>query len=90
MPIPLPPQPRVQSNPREDLRDFRAREISDLNSYRWVNRKKNVITIPIGRAIQILAQRGVPSSRPGGDKYYAPQAGTRETGFEGKVEPEPR
>jgi len=89
-PARLPPEPRVQPNPRGDLQEFRAREISDLNSYNWVDRKKQVISIPIDRAIQLLAQRGVPPSRPGGDQYYKPAAGTRETGFEGKVEPEPR
>lgn len=90
LPARVPPEPRVQPNPRADLHEFRAREISALNSYNWVDRKKNVISIPIDRAIQLLAQRGVPASRPGGDQYYKPEAGTRETGFEGKVEPEPR
>lgn len=89
-PTRVPPEPRVQPDPRADLHEFRAREISQLNSYQWVDRKNNVISIPISRAIQILARRGVPAGKPGGDQYYDPRAGTRETGFEGKVEPEPR
>ncbi len=85
-----PTEPQIQPNPRTDLHAFRAREISELNTYRWVDRKREAISIPIERAIQLLAERGVPPSQPGGDQYYNPQAGTRETGFEGKVEPEPR
>ena len=85
-----PPEPRIQADPRADLHDFRARESAQLSTYRWVNRKERVISIPIDRAIQLLSQRGVPPSQPGEDKYYDPHAGSRETGFEGKVEPEPR
>ncbi|HZT69436.1 MAG TPA: hypothetical protein VFC10_06775 [Terriglobia bacterium] len=90
MPARVPPEPRIQSDPRGDLHEFRARELSALQNYAWVDRKNNVISIPIDRAIQLLAQRGVPPSPPAGDQYYKPEAGTRETGFEGKVEPEPR
>lgn len=87
---PLPPQPRLQANAKTDLNHFRAAEDAALNSYRWVDRGRGVVSIPIGRAIQILAQRGMPPSQPGGTQYYNPQAGSRQTGFEGKVEPEPR
>ena len=90
LPARVPPEPRVQPNPRADLHEFRAREVSALHTYGWVDKKSNVISIPIDRAIQLLAQRGVPATQPGGDQYYKPEAGTRETGFEGKVEPEPR
>ena len=87
---PLPPQPRLQENAKRDLQDLRAAENTALNSYQWVDRGRGIVSIPIGRAIQIVAQRGVPPSQPGGARYYNPQSGSRQTGFEGKVEPEPR
>ena len=86
----LPPEPRIQSNPRQDLNGFQANEQADLANYRWVDRSKGIVSMPIEQAIQIVARRGVPPSKPGDKDYYKPQAGTRETGFEGKVEPEPR
>jgi len=58
---PLPPEPRLQSNPRLDLREMRADEDRVLESYGWVDRQKGVVRIPIERAIDLLAQRGLPS-----------------------------
>jgi len=85
-----PPTPRNVENSSRNLREFRAREDAMLNSYQWVDRGKGIVSIPISRAIQILAQKGVPPSPPGGSAYYPPKAGSMRTGFEGKVEPEPR
>jgi len=85
-----PPTPRNIENPFRNLAAFRAREDSLLNSYLWVDRGKGIVSIPIGRAMQILAERGVPPSPPGGKAYYPPKAGSMQTGFQGKVEPEPR
>ncbi len=62
-----------------------------MNSYRWVDRANGVVSIPIDRAIQIVAQRGIPPQpAPNNMTYFDPQVGTRRTGFEGKVAPEPR
>jgi hypothetical protein len=88
---PLPPEPRLQPHPREDLKALRAREAWELNTYRWIDPSKGEIAIPIDRATEILAQRGIPPQKaPPGLVLSQPQAGTRETGFEGKVEPEPQ
>jgi hypothetical protein len=87
----VPPEPRIQGSPRMDLQQMRAFEDSQLNSYRWVDRKNGIVSIPIERAIELTAQRGIPPQRaPASLNLYPPQAGTRQTGFEGKVEPEPR
>ncbi len=86
-----PPEPRIQANPTSDLNDFRAWEATQLNSYQWVDRDHNVVSIPIEQAIKIVVQRGIPPQPdPGGKLYFDPHTGTRLTGFEGKVEPEPR
>jgi hypothetical protein len=88
----LPPLPRIQTSPtEEDLNKLRAYEDARLNSYDWVDRKAGTVRIPIDRAMQLLVSRGLPPQKAPPDlKLSIPQAGTRETGFEGKVEPEPR
>lgn len=87
----FPPAPQLQVSPRADLKDLRAYENSKLNHYTWVDRQKGIVGIPIERAMQILAARGIPAQKTPDDlKLVRPTAGTRMTGFEGKVEPEPR
>ncbi len=86
-----PPAPRIQASPAADLQDLRAHEDSELQSYGWIDKQKGVVRIPIERAMELVARQGIaPQAAPDSLKLYPPQAGTRETGFEGKVEPEPR
>lgn len=88
---PLPPEPRLQQSPREDLKAMRTREDWMLSHYTWVDKQKGIVGIPIDRAIQMIAQRGIPPQKaPANLQLSQPQAGTRLTGFEGKAEPEPR
>jgi hypothetical protein len=88
---PMPPQPALQSSPRQDLKAMRAHEDWILTHYSWIDKQKGVISIPIDRAIEIVAQRGIPPQKaPENLALSQPEAGTRLTGFEGKVEPEPR
>ncbi len=88
---PLPPEPRLQASPTRDLRDLRVQEDSVLTKYTWIDKSKGVAGIPIERAMEIIAQRGIPpQTAPANLKLFEPRAGSRVTGFEGKVEPEPR
>jgi hypothetical protein len=57
----LPPEPRLQVNPRQDLRDLRAEEDEQLTSYHWVDRNNNIVRIPIDEAMKLTLQRGLPS-----------------------------
>jgi hypothetical protein len=57
----LPPEPRLQPAPHADLARFRAQEDGLLTSYGWVDRNKDVVRIPIERAMQLVAERGLPS-----------------------------
>lgn len=87
----LPPQPRLQSNSSLDLQQELAHENYELHNYLWVDRSKGIVSIPIDRAMQLIAQRGIPPQHtPPGVMLPVPLAGTRMTGFEGKVTPEPR
>jgi len=57
----LPPMPRLQSAPIADLKDMRAAEEQILTGYGWVDQAHGVVRIPIDRAMDLLAQRGVPT-----------------------------
>lgn len=88
--IVVPPQPRVQDDPRRDLGDYISQQQFELHRYS-VNRQTGAVTIPIERAMDLLAQRGIPpQTPPPPNMFYQPRAGTRLTGLDGKVEPEPR
>ena len=57
----LPPQPNLQSHPKVELQDLRANEDAMLHSYGWVDQSKGIVRIPIDQAIDIVAQKGLPS-----------------------------
>lgn len=61
----LPPEPRLQTAPREDLAALRAREDETLRSYGWVDRNAGVVRIPIDRAVELTLQRGLPARQGG-------------------------
>lgn len=61
------PEPRLETNERLEINDFRLQEEKTLNSYGWIDQKAGTVRIPIDRAMQLLAQRGLPTH---------PQAGT--------------
>lgn len=57
----LPPEPRLQAEPKVELKDLRADEEAILTSYGWVDPNKGILRIPIDQAIDIVAQKGLPS-----------------------------
>jgi len=57
----VPPEPRLQTTPREDLRELRAREEEILGSYGWVDKTTGVVRIPIDEAMKLTLQRGLPA-----------------------------
>ena len=56
----MPPEPRLQTNPREDLRELRDAEQDTLTTYGWVDRNAGIVRIPIDEAITLTLQRGLP------------------------------
>ena len=60
-PTKLFPQPQLQKTPIPDLKAIRAEEDKLLNGYAWVDQPKGVVRIPVDRAIEVLAQRGLPT-----------------------------
>ena len=61
------PQPRLETAERTEINNFRLQEEQTLNSYGWVDQSAGVVRIPIERAMQLVAERGLPTR---------PQAGT--------------
>lgn len=69
------PQPLLETDERNELNDFRTQEANQLNSYGWVDQKAGTVRIPIERAMQLLAQRGLPVYSGGANS--GSQAGTK-------------
>ena len=62
------PGPKLTVNPGQDLQTMRAAEDAALNNYEWVDREKGIVRIPVDRAIEILAQKGLPARPQGSGK----------------------
>ena len=62
----LPPEPRLQTDPRDDLRHLRENEDQVLDSYGWVDRNAGVVRIPIADAMRLIVERGLPERPPAG------------------------
>lgn len=56
------PEPRLEVNERAEINDFRLREEQALNSTGWVDQSAGVVHIPITRAMELIAQRGLPTN----------------------------
>jgi hypothetical protein len=59
------PTPRVQEDDgNQDVADLHAREDLLLSNYTWVDQSKGTVRIPIDRAMELIAQRGLPTAQP--------------------------
>ena len=55
------PTPRLQTdNGDQDLADLHQREDLLLNYYSWADQSKGTVRIPVERAMELIAQRGLP------------------------------
>ena len=57
----LPPEPRIQEHPADEIKALRWHEDYVLNHYGWVDQKAGVVRLPIDKAIDIMAKRGFPT-----------------------------
>jgi hypothetical protein len=55
-----PPTPRLQPAPRRDFNQMRAAEDEIITEYAWVDPDQGIVRIPIDRAMDLIAQRGLP------------------------------
>jgi hypothetical protein len=77
-PAVLPPAPRLQPHPDNDLTALREEKRALLDSYMWTDKSHRFARIPIERAMQIYV----------GKQERKPRLGTRDSGF-GNQKPGP-
>jgi hypothetical protein len=54
-----PPEPRLQTDPPMELKEFRAGEEAILNNYGWIDPEKGIVRIPVSRAMELVAKEGL-------------------------------
>ena len=57
--------PLLQVKPEQDLSGMRVDNATDLRSYAWIDRSAGVVRLPVDRAMDLLAGRGLPPISPG-------------------------
>jgi len=73
----IPPVPRLQVYPVRHWTDFQTAERERLESYGWMDRSTGALHIPIERAIDLVAERGVAPLPPAPLVLPAAPAGTQ-------------
>ena len=56
-----PPAPRLQVQPREELKTMRAEEDRILRGYGWADAQTGKVQIPIEEAMRLLGEQGLPT-----------------------------
>lgn len=56
-----PPQPHLQVAPSQELQAVQQQEDALLSSYGWVDRANGIVRVPINRAMELVAERGLPT-----------------------------
>jgi hypothetical protein len=82
---PTPPAPALEAQSGQTFGPYRAAEEQKLNSYGWVDRSSGTIRIPIDRAIDLTAQRGLPA-RPAPTATPPDRASSPSMASSGRVE----
>jgi hypothetical protein len=59
--------PRLETDERSEIGRFRLEEEQRLHSYGWVDQPAGVVRIPIERAMELVAQRGLPTTPRAGE-----------------------
>jgi hypothetical protein len=58
---PLPPAPRIQSNPGADVQSYFQSQQNLLSTYGWIDRQNGIVRLPIDRAMELVLERGLPT-----------------------------
>lgn len=75
---PLPPAPRIQTDPGADMQSYRQSQENLLNTYGWIDRQNGIVRMPIDRAMELLIERGLPMrSTSASENGAPPQKGDR-------------
>jgi len=55
------PNPKLEEDERGQLNGIRLKEEQTLATYGWIDQKAGTVRIPIERAMELIAQRGLPT-----------------------------
>jgi hypothetical protein len=58
-----PPPPRLQTSPANDLARMREAEDRALYRYRWIDKERGIVQLPIDRAMSLLLEEGLPETK---------------------------
>ena len=70
-----PPAPLLQPDPNFDMRELRAAEDQQLSTYGWADKQIGTVRIPIDRAMDLLAARGLGTKPVAAPASAPPPAG---------------
>jgi hypothetical protein len=71
------PTPRLRADPDGELKRLMAEQRQQLTGYRWANPEHTLMSIPIERAMDLVAQRGADAFAPTVPAQAPPQPGGR-------------
>jgi len=63
-----PAEPRLEIGEKETLVQLRQKEDQLLTHYSWIDPTTDTVRIPISRAMELIAERGLPARTPAGEK----------------------
>jgi hypothetical protein len=55
-----PPAPRLQESPAHEMEDLAKAQAAVLRQTKWVDEQQKIVRIPIERAMEMVAKRGLP------------------------------
>ncbi|MGE5357973.1 MAG: hypothetical protein ACM3NQ_03080 [Bacteroidales bacterium] len=73
-PLRLPPSPRLQDKPREDLKALRRHEDDLLNGYTWINQATGAVRVPVADAMKQVLDQGFPVEEQPATQAEVPDA----------------
>ncbi len=83
------PGPRLQAEPHVELAKLKEAELRRLTGYGWVNREAGIAHIPIDRAMDIVARKGLSSSGGPGEKKAVTNPAAQPAGLSTKEDRKP-
>jgi hypothetical protein len=64
----------IQPAPRTDIVTFRQKEDHVLETYGWADKTAGTVHIPVDRALELIAERGLPTREPGPMPRMTPES----------------
>jgi len=80
--------PLLEYDERGQFKDFLLKQEDQLNSYGWVDQQAGLAHIPIERAMDLIAQRGLPVLPQGAEQSVKNPTNSTNKAAKGKAEPQ--